>query len=877
MHKGPKKKTGIARIIWICCLTVFLGSVTTVAIFYASFGDELIADAVRRVVERTVGYRVTLTGIRLVSPLRVTVKEMSLVVDSTVFSSGPATLEFRLGLNPPITVKKVTVHAPSISVDLSTPGGDGNEQLIRRIMRMDIVVDGGELVLTDTTRRYAFVGVNMSYEHGITGARLAIDGSARTEGRGDGALLNGPFDADLRVSGTYPDVSLRGEAAAERVGYRVGEYVFSAGGLETRVRIDPEAVEATEAAVTGRAGTADDIGLTLDAITASGAMKIESGGPFVLTDVTLSVPRFGNVSMDLVVEENGRWKLTSDSDSLRFSAEILRRLGDYAPDFLAGWGISGRARGTVTVGTTDTADGSVAGNLALDLINAGFSSPDGLYLGQGITGAARFKFRDDIKRGMLFDGRLDAHDFGLLLSGIFVNFDKRTASIETSGRLSDYGGVKDLSCTVSIPAVLAVRAWGDVDIGSSDAVASLSYHVAAGDLGGAFDILFRNYFNNRVAWLYTAGVDGSLDCRGTIRGVLSAPRVTGRISINGGVLDFPDIDTRVEGLTASLPFSIDLSGRAKGSSPARFSPGDFGTVGFLGATVRGVEVEGMSVKPALAENAVRFADDVVFSLAGGTVTIGGFKADDIFDENRTIAMSVRAVGIDLGRVFAGEKGLGLTGEFSGDIPELLVAEKKLFTSGGLTAKIFQGQVNVGNIWGQNVFDAGRRLGCDVTFSGIDLGELTRTIEVGRVTGIAEGRIADLVYSYGGPERFVFDVKTVDRRGLKKRVSVEFVDKLTILGSGSTLFSGVLKGGLNRFVHNYDYSKIGIHLELKDDYFTLKGTVHEGGKEYFIKRSGLTGINVINQNPDNRIRFDDMVRRLERINVKDTGDIKVETR
>jgi hypothetical protein len=219
----------------------------------------------------------------------------------------------------------------------------------------------------------------------------------------------------------------------------------------------------------------------------------------------------------------------------------------------------------------------------------------------------------------------------------------------------------------------------------------------------------------------------------------------------------------------------------------------------------------------------------------------------------------------------------LKGEISGDLPVVGVAGKKLFTSGYLTATIFKGTVRIEKIWGQDLLDAGRRFGCDVTFTGVDLGALTQTIDVGRVTGIAEGYISDFVFSYGGPERFVFDISTVDARGVKKRVSVDFVDKLTILGSGSTLFSGVLKGGIKQFIHDYNYSKIGIHLELKNDYFTLRGTIHEGGTEYFIKRSGLTGINVINQNPDNRIRFNDMMGRLERINVKDTEDIRVETK
>jgi len=188
-----------------------------------------------------------------------------------------------------------------------------------------------------------------------------------------------------------------------------------------------------------------------------------------------------------------------------------------------------------------------------------------------------------------------------------------------------------------------------------------------------------------------------------------------------------------------------------------------------------------------------------------------------------------------------------------------------------------GAMRIENIWGQDIYDAGRRIGCDVTFFDIDLGALTQTIDVGRVTGIAEGGISDLIFSYGGAERFVFDIRTVNRRGVEKRVSVEFVDKLTVLGSGSTLFSGLLRTGLNRFVHEYNYSAIGIHLELKNDYFALRGTIHEGDTEYFIKRSGFTGINVINQNPNSLIRFDDMMQRLERINVKDTEDIRIETK
>jgi len=742
---------------------------------------------------------------------------------------------------------------------------------------MDIVVTDGKFVMTDGAARYAFLGVDMSYEHTIIGATLTIAGSGRTEGTGDGVTLGGPFYGRLRISGTYPDVSARGNIRTGSAGYRIGDYFFFAEHLDTRLWLNRDVVEATDVKISGLSITGSGNGLELDGITAAGGMKIESKGPFILSDVWLSVPHFGDVSLDLVVEENGRWKVTSGSESLRLPAENLRRLGDQVPGFLAGWGIAGNARTALTMGTVDTGDGSIAGTLEVGLANAGFSSPDALYIGQGISGEARIQFRDDIKRGLVFDGRMNARDFGLLLSGFFVNLDKRSMSLRASGRIEDDGDMKDLSCDISIPSILSGQISGDIDFGPTDTSGKLSYRVKADDIGGAFDIFFRNYFNNRIAWLYKGTIAGSLDCRGSIRGSLFAPSMSGRLTVAEASLDFPDIDTKIEGISASMPFAVNLSGVPKKGPPHRFSPGDFGTIGFSRAVVGGVEVGAITVLPALAGNALTFREDVTFSASGGSVTIGSFEASNIFDENRTVNLSLSVEGVDLAGIFSKEKAVNLKGELFGDISEIRIAEKKLFTSGGLTAKIFKGEVSIEKIWGQDIFDAGRRLGCDVTFTDIDLGALTQTIDVGSVTGIAEGRISDLVFSYGGPERFDFDIRTVDKRGQEKRVSVDFVDKLTFLGSGSTLFSGVLRGGIKQFIHDYSYSKIGIHLELKNDYFTLRGTIHEGDTEYFIKRSGLTGINVINQTPNNRIRFDDMMLRLERINVKNTDDIRIETK
>ena len=64
--------------------------------------------------------------------------------------------------------------------------------------------------------------------------------------------------------------------------------------------------------------------------------------------------------------------------------------------------------------------------------------------------------------------------------------------------------------------------------------------------------------------------------------------------------------------------------------------------------------------------------------------------------------------------------------------------------------------------------------------------------------------------------------------------------------------------------DFRYKKIGIHCYLKNDLFTLRGTIREKGKEYLVKRSWIFGISVINKKPENQISFKDMISRLKRI-------------
>jgi hypothetical protein len=151
----------------------------------------------------------------------------------------------------------------------------------------------------------------------------------------------------------------------------------------------------------------------------------------------------------------------------------------------------------------------------------------------------------------------------------------------------------------------------------------------------------------------------------------------------------------------------------------------------------------------------------------------------------------------------------------------------------------------------------------VKLSGLDLEKITDSIPFGRVTGIINGEIQDLALSYGQPERFNMHIESERRKGVLQRFSLKATNDLAILGTGEkTPFSP--QSGWTRVIKEFRYQKIGIACSLKNDIFSLQGTIQKKGVEYLVRGSGLFAINVVNKQARNQILFKDMLSRLKRI-------------
>lgn len=82
----------------------------------------------------------------------------------------------------------------------------------------------------------------------------------------------------------------------------------------------------------------------------------------------------------------------------------------------------------------------------------------------------------------------------------------------------------------------------------------------------------------------------------------------------------------------------------------------------------------------------------------------------------------------------------------------------------------------------------------------------------------------------------------------------------------------LAGSFAMIFKEFPYWKIGIAASLQNDVFRVNGTILEDGKEYLVKKSGFSGVDVVNLNPNNWISFKDMLKRIKRISGSGDGPV-----
>jgi hypothetical protein len=201
------------------------------------------------------------------------------------------------------------------------------------------------------------------------------------------------------------------------------------------------------------------------------------------------------------------------------------------------------------------------------------------------------------------------------------------------------------------------------------------------------------------------------------------------------------------------------------------------------------------------------------------------------------------------------------GNLSGSIPQVQWRENSLLGKGELRLEVFGGRVIVKGTEIQDPFSSLPSIKMNVRLEEIDLERALETFEFGRISGILEGTLEDLVVTQGQAAQFKADVHTVEKGGISQWISVEALNKISVLSSGSE--AGFIYGGLAAFFDYFRYSKLGFKAELKNDKLILRGIESKEGKEYLVVGTFLPPtVNIISHTQE--IGFTELMRRLERV-------------
>jgi hypothetical protein len=271
---------------------------------------------------------------------------------------------------------------------------------------------------------------------------------------------------------------------------------------------------------------------------------------------------------------------------------------------------------------------------------------------------------------------------------------------------------------------------------------------------------------------------------------------------------------------------------------------------------------------SLWNNALSFRQPIRLPIYGGVLEISDLAFKNLIEDPQALSLSLEAKNLQLGRLTESLGWYRFGGTLSGSIPKIEWGGGSLRSEGKIQVAVFGGRVQISKLEVDSPFSAVPSIKLDALFGDIDLDQASKTFAFGQISGILAGTVNELVITAGQPSEFHADVRSVEKRGVSQRISVESLNKITVLSSGSD--AGALYGGIATFFDSFRYSKLGFKATLKNDKLTLRGVESRKDGEYLVVGSLIPPtVNVVSHTQT--IAFSELLQRLERIQKSQKAD------
>ena len=459
----------------------------------------------------------------------------------------------------------------------------------------------------------------------------------------------------------------------------------------------------------------------------------------------------------------------------------------------------------------------------------------------------------------VFKGEARVESLELLWNKFFGDFKDQKPVIEVGGNYRREGDDLRLDqLRVSLASV------GHLDLRGSVqhllAKPEFSLEIRTDNLlpTGFYNFFIRDTFKANHPILGQIGIAGKSSLAIRTQGSLEAFTVEGKLNLQQGEIQERSGSWRVG------PVALDLPLKVRFPRAANENPGEATPVGKL--LVREIKaasttIPEISAPVILWNNSLRFPEPIRISLFGGRGMIEKLAWKDVINAPADLSFSL---GLDDLRLLELTEALGwhrFGGSLSGSIPEVRWTGDSLKSEGAITLNMFGGRVAIREMEIEQPLSPVRSIKMNARVEGLDLEQASETFEFGRISGVLAGTIEDLVFSQGQPAEFRAGIQTVDTPGVSQWISVEALNKITVLSSGNE--AGSIYGGIAGFFDFFRYSKLGFKAALKNDKMILRGVETRNGQEYLVVGTLLPPtVNIVSHTQE--IGFRELLRRLERV-------------
>ncbi|MDB9823145.1 hypothetical protein OAC89_05540 [Deltaproteobacteria bacterium] len=673
--------------------------------------------------------------------------------------------------------------------------------------------------------------------------------------KGEEFNLNGHISGDISAKGIFPDVDISADISAEQTSLFGKGYLFEPFGASLKLsgRYPVFNVKDLQTHIPRAVLTLGERDLSIDNIRLH-ALE----GRLDRTGETVSFPEIrleSSLMKNLVL----RFELDGGNSAFQLrgkATDILKTARDL--DILPmGWRFSGIDEIEAAIFLKEKSHLSLAAGLNLSGFN--FENRDSSRVGEGLSINISTESEIDLKTSFSnIDLNMEASK-GEILSGRFY-LDLGINPFATSFKGSYDRIKKDLNVSdfgLRLKDLLAVNGKGSIRYGAKDSDLRISFNIPGTPVKPVFHHFVSEPYKMEHPVLNDLDIDGDISAELVLVGNRGKWKLTGDCSVDNGELFFERKGIYFRGIDLDLPIwyqsiADDLKQtEKKGGMSVKF------------ASARLFPEQSVSASLEAGPNSLSINSPTQLKVPGGEIIIGPLKISEIYSPNPVVDTNISFQDIEIQTMFQGFLPQPVKGSISGSLDSVKLDRNRFTTTGQIRATPFNGEILITNLGASGIFTSSPLLKMDVQLNNLDLSEITTGTSFGRVQGMLKGHLKGLEIAHGQSQKFNLLLETVQTKGVTQRISVKAVDNIARIGGGQSPFVG-LAGSFASFFKELPYKMIGIRAYLENDVFRINGTIKEDGVEYIIKRSGFSGVDVLNQNPDNRISFKDMVKRIKRV-------------